>query len=118
MKIEHIVHNDKKIVVINWFECKNQDEMIQLLKDVNIEFRRSGENILTLEDYTNIFVSNKFMMAAKKLGKEVLAKKRAKGAILGITGVKKVLLNSYNHFTEDKLIPFNTKQEALDYLVS
>jgi hypothetical protein len=32
--------------------------------------------------------------------------------------LKSLLLKSYNLFVKDKLKPFNTMEEALDYLVS
>lgn len=46
--------------------------------------------------------------------------KISKRAVLGITGIKKILLAGYNKVSGKgvKAIPFDTKEEALEYLVS
>ncbi|MFY0690097.1 MAG: hypothetical protein JXQ90_23190 [Cyclobacteriaceae bacterium] len=40
-----------------------------------------------------------------------------KGAILGVTGIKKILLQGYNSFSGSKvLVPFDTIEEAVEYV--
>ena len=39
-----------------------------------------------------------------------------KQAMLGIIGIKKVLLNTYNKITKSSLKAFNTKEEACEWL--
>lgn len=118
MKIEHIVYKGKKILVINFFECQTHNEMVEIIQNLEKEYNKSIEPILTLEDYTDAHVSSEFMAEAKRLGKDLFSKKRTKGAVLGIQGIKKLLLKSYNSYTGENLIPFDSKEEALEYLVS
>ena len=61
--------------------------------------------------------STEFMQRAKQLGKEIFDSRTSKSAVLGVTGIKKILLNGYNMIVKNKLEPFDTKEEALEYLV-
>lgn len=53
-----------------------------------------------------------------EIGKSVLAPKTTKAAVIEISGLKKMLLKKYNDFTGDRIIAFDTKEEALEYLTS
>jgi len=103
-------------MLIDYTHCKNTDEMIKVLEDVRREFEKPGGPYLTLNDFTGTFGSSEFMNTAKKY-KELFDNKTLKTAILGITGIKKILLNGYNAFVRKKQMPFDTKEEALEYLV-
>jgi len=116
MSISWITHKGKKILYLN-YKNKTKEEMIQMLEDAAKIYRESKEKILSIDDFEGTFVSDEFMKKAKELAKEVFSLKRKKGAVLGITGVKKILLISFNSFSADKLYPFNTKEEALEFLV-
>ena len=55
---------------------------------------------------------------AKKIGAEVVTPRSLKNAALGITGVKKILLQAYNLVCgENALTPFDTEEEAKEWLV-
>jgi hypothetical protein len=103
---------------IDYTKCKTTQEMLQLLEQVADEYRKSNEKFLAVNDFTGNFGDNKFMDRAKELGPLVFDAKTEKSAILGITGVKKILLQGYNKFVKNKQVPFNTQEEALEYLVS
>lgn len=117
MGISYINYKGKRIMMIDYTKCKTSPEMIQLLEQVADEYRKSGEKFLTVNDFTGNFGNDDFMKRAKELGPEVFDEKTLKSAILGITGVKKILLLAYNKFVKNKLVPFETKEEALEYLV-
>jgi len=57
------------------------------------------------------------MERSKQLGAEVFKVKTEKGAVLGVTGIKKVLLNAYNMVAGEKLRAFDSEEEAKEYLV-
>jgi hypothetical protein len=103
---------------IDYTQCKTTAEMIDLLEQVADEYRKSNDSFLTLNDFTGNFGHDDFLKRAKELGPSVFDHKTKKSAIIGITGVKKILLQAYNKFVTNKQVPFNTKQEALDYLAS
>lgn len=58
------------------------------------------------------------MDLAIKYGQEIVHPKLGKGAILGVSGLKRVLLDGYNQFIGGDLEPFESEEEAKDYLVS
>lgn len=116
MGYEWIQHKGKRILYVNYSECKDKDEMIALLDEMAEVFKQSGGNLLTIDDFTSAYASKEFMDHAKELG-HVFSANRIKGAMLGIAGVKKILLQAYNLFAKEKLVPCGSKEEALEYLV-
>ena len=117
MKVEWITYKGKKILFTNYNNVKSQAEMLSILNETFELVRSTPGQILALTDATNAATGPDFMKAAKEQGKP-LTHKIDKSAAIGITGLKGMLLKGYNLFTGDKMKPFATKEEALDYLVS
>tara|TARA_Y100001949_G_C15783468_1_gene241691 strand:+ start:57 stop:416 length:360 start_codon:yes stop_codon:yes gene_type:complete len=118
MPVSTINYKNKRIVFIDYTDCKTKEEMIATLREAAELFKASPEKVLSLSDFTDAFGSKEFMDESKRLSVEVLRAKTEKAALLGITGIKKVLLKGFNAFSTNKLVPFDTKEEALEYLVS
>ena len=116
MGFSYITHKGKKVLFVDYTKCKTPEEMIVLLEKAKDEYENSSVKILGLSDFTGTFGTDAFMKRAKKLG-PYFDQKTDKSATIGIVGIKKILLQAYNRFIKIKNIPFNTKQEALDYLV-
>ena len=57
------------------------------------------------------------MAEAKKLGKELFVHTIHKSAAIGLTGIQNILLQAYNTFAKDKLVPFATEEEAKEWLI-
>ncbi len=117
MSISYINHKEKKILYIDYTQCKSSEELILVLHKVRDEYKNSNEMFLSVSDFTGTFGSKEYMDEAKKIGKEVFDDKTLKSALLGITGIKKILLNAYNLIVKNKLVPFDNKEDALEYLV-
>ena len=116
--ISWIEHNGKKVLLIDYSQCKDKWEMIELVK-ASVEFYESEpDKVCTLSDFNNVTGSQEYMAEVKRLGKEVFDSKTEKGAVIGITGLKKVFLSGYNLITKQKIVPFDTKDQALTYLTS
>jgi hypothetical protein len=118
MPVGFIEYKGKKILYVDYSTCKSKEETIAVLEQASAFFKEAEAKLLSLDNYNNAFASDEFLERAKVLGREIISAKREKGAIIGLTGIKKILLQSYNIFVKDKLKPFNTKEEALEYLVS
>lgn len=112
-----IYHKGKKILLVDYTPCKTANEMIKLLSEIKVLYENATVPFLALNDFTGTYGSNEFMNAAKQ-HKELFDRMTNKTAVLGITGLKKVLLNGYNMFVQKKQVPFETKEEALEYLAS
>ena len=117
MPFSYIRYKGKKILFVDYTNCATIDAMLHLLDDVVREYKKSTDKFLVVNDFTNANASHEFVNFANK-HKELFDEKTEKTAVLGITGLKKLLLNGYNVFVKKKQVPFNTKEEALEYLVS
>ena len=117
MSISFLQHKGKKIVYVDYSHCKTEKELLTVLFELRDVYKNSSENFITLSDFTGTFGSRNFMKEANRLGKELFDAQTKKSSVLGITGLRKVLLQAYNAIMKNKLVPFETKKEALDYLV-
>ncbi len=101
----------------DYSQCKTQEETIKVLELAKEEYLKTDENFLVLNDFTGGVISNEFMDRAKRYGKELFDSRTPKTVSIGITGMKKVFISTYNLFVRNKLVFFDTKAEALEYLV-
>ena len=118
MPVSYITYKGKQILYVDYRNMVKQDELMQNLELQVKIFKESPGKILSLADMRGAIVNNEFMNKIKKYGKEVFSKKTEKAAILGITGVKKVLLTAYNKFSGDSLVVFDSEEEAKEFLIS
>ena len=116
--IHQVPFEGKSIFFVDYSQCADKWQMIQLLEDSAAYYRQSPVRLLSLSDFSDVRGSSEFMNVAKRLNKEVIDDKTEKGAVLGVNGLKKVLLQGYNLIAKNKLVPFETKEEAMRYLVS
>lgn len=118
--ISKINHKGKEILYINYQGCKTDDEMIGIMKEAVRIIIEDNKEYLQLTDMTNAFATPGYMKEAKQIAKNTpkLAKKRA---IVGINSPARViLLKAYNMVigSENMIKPFNSIEEAKDWLVS
>lgn len=90
---------------------KNIEAQAELMKTLN-------DKVLVLGNYEGTYATGKFLDRAKQLGKEIIEQKTKKGALIGITGLKKMLLNAYNLASGGNLKAFDKEEDALNYLIS
>jgi hypothetical protein len=119
MPIKYIQHKGKTILYIDYSNLTGEKakDAIALLDEAAKEMRTWTQKGLVLSNFRNTKANTEFMSYAKKLGKEVFAEKLRKSACIGITGVQSILLQAYNAFTEDKIAPFATEEEAKEWLI-
>ena len=118
MSVQIISHKGKTIVLADYSVCKNQEELLAKHLEVEKVIRKQGKEVLTLVDVTGTSLNSEFMAAAKDLARRTLNSHVPKGAILGVTGLKKALLLGFNVVATIKWLPFETKVEAMDYLIA
>jgi hypothetical protein len=117
MSVTYIYHKGKKIMYIDYSNCKTAKDTLDVLEMVKNEYLKSNESFLTLNNFTGVPSNNEYMEMVKKYGKELFDGRTIRNAGLGITGIKKVLLSVYNITVTNKMKPFETRQEALEFLV-
>jgi hypothetical protein len=116
MSATWIEYKGKKILYIDYRGLKGHQlvENIELVAKIEAE---SPTQVLSLLNVEGIFATQEYMERSRQLGKEVLARKTKKSAIVGITGVKAVLLDAYNTLTGGYMRPFKTEDEAKEWLI-
>ncbi len=112
-----IEYKGKKILYVDYTQCKTAQDTIDVIEGVRQEYLSTSENYLSLNNFTDVPVNNEYMDVVKKYGKEIFDARTTKNAAIGITGIKKILLSAYNIVVKNKLLAFDTKEEALEYLV-
>ena len=116
-RVKWINYKEKEILYDDYTNLQG-DEFVEAIKVISNHLMNSGKkDILLLIDinnsYTNKTVVNAFTEAGKRVRPIV-----KKTAVLGITGVKKVLLNVVNKLSSIDANPFSTEEDAKDWLVS
>lgn len=93
----------------------NAAESIKLADEIITQLGTSDEQVLFLANVENAVISTEFMEKAKVNGK-LFQHKIIKSAVVGISGLKKILIKSYIAFTGSRFALFNSEEEALKYL--
>jgi hypothetical protein len=110
--------NKKKIFYVDYRGLKTQDEMIENLKTAAGLLLDSEPHFLFLADFRGATIGYEFQKQSNKLSTTIKKLQPEKAAIIGITGLKKLILNAFNLINKEKVVPFKTKEEAIAYLVS
>lgn len=94
------------------------DEMAKLIPVItHLTFESGKKDILLIVDVSNAFANK---AAVNQFGESGTISKHllTKTAVLGITGVKKILLKVVNRVTSLNAKPFSSAEEAKEYLIS
>jgi hypothetical protein len=114
--VRWIKHAGKDILYVDYRGAKDEVEMLGLLRRA-IEIEASlSEKKVELCNFEGTFGSAGMMAELNKSGKQ-RNEKMAKVAVIGISGVKKVLFNSYIAVTGSSNVRiFEDESKALDWL--
>ena len=117
MPVTWIEYKGKKIIYGDYRKLKGNELITAVNQEAKLVQETPG-NVLILDDFTGCIADSAFMEHAKKIGKEIIEPKTEKCAILGVEGMKKVLLNAYNWFTgaATRQRVFNSEFEAKEWL--
>ncbi len=111
-----ITYKGKKILYSDYRGMNNEQMMAQLREEANMIMNEPGK-ILNLSNFEGTVVTPEFMKLANELGKTT-EKKIEKSAVVGVTGIKAVLLNTYNMVTGGNLRAFKDEESAKEFLIS
>ena len=118
MAVTFIEYKGKTIVYADYRGLKKEQQMLEVLDELGMVGRKAKDKILLLQDYRDTYLTKDFMVKVKTLGKELALTKINKHAMLGITGMKKILLRAYVGFSGDTVRIFDLEEQAKEYLVS
>ncbi len=110
-----IEHNGKRILWVKYGGLKPA-EMLDLIRTATqLILDEKSDQILSLSDLTDCFVNKDFTELSKEQGAISLPLTK-KAAIMGVSGIKSILLKGVNAFAAKPRVPFDTVEEALDWL--
>jgi dihydroxyacetone kinase DhaKLM complex PTS-EIIA-like component DhaM len=119
MAVNWIKENKEEILHIDLAGIKDQEILIEFVKLAATMVKAYPQSsCLVLADFTNTALGAEVMTEMKKAAKEIVSAKSCKTAVLGITGLKKILYNGYVKFTGSQSKAFENKADALRYLLS
>ena len=107
-----------EIIFFNYNGLRGEGLLEQLKKNTRFLIDSAGDHFLTLSDFTNSYGDDKSLAYLQSEEAKAAAKKTAKKAVLGVTGLKKMFLNIYNKFTGTGTKAFDDIEAAKEYLVS
>lgn len=116
MSVEWVDHKGKKILHIKYAGLSDEAMLEQMKNATNMLVNTKSEENLVLTDMLDCFLNEKFVALAKEQGKISLPFSK-KSAIVGVTGIKKILLKGVNAISPKSRVPFDTIEEAKDWLV-
>lgn len=116
MSIKWIEHKGRHILYSDYRGLSPQQMLEQLELAAQMLEAAPGQS-LTLVNYEGVSATREYMNRVKQLGQEVFARKTAKQAILGITGIKVVFHYAYMRARGEGVALFRTEAEALEWLV-
>ena len=106
----------KEILFISYRFLSPNQIVEQFTKAVEMGKAKGGD-LLVLSDFKNVPITKVIVDELKVLAAEAVKEQKVKSAILGITGIKRFLITIYSQFSNDTPTPFDTYQEAINYLI-
>lgn len=97
--------------------CPHASQQLELLEKVAKEMETKS-SVRLLVDYEGVTAGIEYMNRLKALGNTVFKEHMKCSAVLGVTGLKKILFNGYSRATgATNIKAFSHRDEALDWLV-
>ncbi len=116
MSVTWVEHKGVRILYSDFTGLHDNDKMFPVIEEALRQFTRTPGKVRHLYNFTDSTINKEFMAYVKERVKSIPADKTEKDAYLGVTGVKKVLLQSFLFLTKDPARVFETEKEALDWL--
>jgi len=116
-RIKFIRHNGKGIIYLDYSSCDVGEMLKAIEAGRKIIALRPGNSLLTLTDVTNA----RFNAEVSDKMKEYAAHNKPyvkASAVVGITGLKKIILDAVMLFSKRKFHTFDTIEQAKDWLAT
>ena len=114
--IQKITYKGSEIIYVD-YRGKSEDEMLEVAASLKEYLLSDPGEHLRLVNISDTPATRKFTAYIREMGKQT-KDIPVKGAIVGITGAKKVLLSGYNRLLGGAMRPFDDEETAKEYLVS
>jgi hypothetical protein len=115
-RISWINKNGKKILIANYSGLNNDQIKDVILELVEVYKTQPLKSILSITDLTNTYLTK----STFEMFKEMDAKTNQydlKASVVGLNKAKKILLNLLNMFNKSEVKGFDSREEAIEWLV-
>jgi hypothetical protein len=116
-RVVFIKHNGKELLYLDFSNCKPIDVFL-VIDEAKKTIRTRPENsVLTLTDVTNMRFDDRVTQQMKEFTTHNKPYVRA-AAVVGVEGVKKIILNAVMLFSKRKFHTFDTVDSAKNWLAA
>jgi hypothetical protein len=117
MPTSWIEHKGRKILFFDYRNQVTDEALIATLEEGSAMMQPLPQPALLFNDFTGSVIGSAFMKRVKQVGR-MNQRLIGRSALTGISGLKTIFFNAYLRATgERNTRAFNTRQEALDFLV-
>jgi hypothetical protein len=116
-RVEFIKHNGKELLMLDFSNCKPGDVFLVIDEAKKTIRTRSENSVLTLTDVTNMRFDDRVTQQMKEFTTHNKPYVRA-AAVVGVEGVKKIILNAVMLFSKRKFHTFDSIDSAKAWLVA
>jgi len=110
-----ITYKGKEISYLDYRGMK-LEEILKTIEEAGKSALLENKRRLQLSNLTGVFAVPEFMEKVKDAGKKT-KHLTIKSAVVGVTGTKKLLLNTYNVFTGANMKAFDDEESAKEWLI-
>jgi hypothetical protein len=115
-RVKFIKHQEKEILLLD-FSNSTADEVLKIIEQAKrVISSRPQQSLLTLTDVTNARFNADVSEQMKAFTVHNKPYVRA-GAVVGITGLKRIIFSAVVAFSQRKLESFDDREEAKQWLV-
>lgn len=115
-RVNFITHQGKKILLIDFSNCKAEEVLATIEQAKAVIKRQPLNSLLTLTDSTGALFNDQVTAELKEYTAHNRPYVRA-GAVVGITGLRKIIYDAVLLFSKRKLATFDSLEEAKNWLV-
>jgi hypothetical protein len=114
-RVRFLNHQEKEVLLLDFSNTDTEEVMKIIAHARDLIGTRPAQSLLTLTDVTNARFNEQVGQGMKEFA--LYNKPYVKAAaVVGITGLKRIIFGAVMVFTQRKLEPFDSREEALQWL--
>ncbi len=117
MSLELITKSGVEILYSDYRSCKNKEAFLTKLDKANKMILTHPTKLFLLVNVEGAFVNSEIMTELKKVVSGAVHAKLHYTVVIGVKGLKKILLRSLNAISSNKSEPVDSEEEAFELIV-
>ena len=109
-------YKGKKVLFNDYTGLTTSDIVFLVMENKRRYDKDTKSDLLLLVDVTDCPFDHTVISAMEDIAKAIKPRIK-KSAVLGVTGLKAIVLKTINRVSDLKIVPFNSREEALEWLI-